>query len=210
MSSIKQPSTEVNLCITGYYENNYLINIINNDPYVKQFSGKKGLDKFKGYRESQKEKKANKESGIEIEIKKINPQTGEKSRQIFDLTNCEFKITQLNAPVVLENFNIPPQEADITTGVQVDSGIMVTTGMGPGNTTTPGRLTNITPGTSDVLTKNIRVDKNGGETGILNSTGYVYIGRDPYTQSGFDVEDADGQREFTTVKLFREDIEDLL
>ena len=126
------------------------------------------------------------------------------------LTNCEFKITQLNAPVVLENFNIPPQEADITTGVQVDSGIMVTTGMGPGNTTTPGRLTNITPGTSDVLTKNIRVDKNGGETGILNSTGYVYIGRDPYTQSGFDVEDADGQREFTTVKLFREDIEDLL
>ena len=42
------------------------------------------------------------------------------------------------------------------------------------------------------------------------SDGYVYIGEDPDSQESFDVEDAAGQREFTEVKLFREDIEDLL
>ena len=48
------------------------------------------------------------------------------------------------------------------------------------------------------------------DVGGLNSTGYVYIGKDPDTQGGFDVEDQDGQTEFTTVKLIRENIEDLL
>ena len=47
---------------------------------------KKGLDKFKGYRESQREKKANRESGIEIEIKKINPQTGEEYEELVPLS----------------------------------------------------------------------------------------------------------------------------
>jgi len=37
---------------------------------------KKGLDKFKGYRESQKEKKENKASGFTIQIKKFNRETG--------------------------------------------------------------------------------------------------------------------------------------
>ena len=48
------------------------------------------------------------------------------------------------------------------------------------------------------------------DAGALESTGYVYIGEDPEAQDSFDVEDEDGQREFTTVKLFREDIEELL
>ena len=39
---------------------------------------KKGLDKFKGYRESRKEKKANKENGYEIELKTLNPATGKE------------------------------------------------------------------------------------------------------------------------------------
>ena len=39
---------------------------------------KKGLDKFKGYRESQKEKKSNKENGYEIELKTLNPATGKE------------------------------------------------------------------------------------------------------------------------------------
>ena len=47
---------------------------------------KKGLDKLKGYRESQKEKKANRESGVEIEIKKINPQTGEEYEELVPLS----------------------------------------------------------------------------------------------------------------------------
>ena len=50
----------------------------------------------------------------------------------------------------------------------------------------------------------------GKDAGGLESTGYVYIGEDPDSQGGFDVEDVEGQREFTTVKLIRDDIEDLL
>jgi len=40
------------------------------------FALKKGLDKFKGYKESQKEKKANKK-GFVVNIKRFNPETGE-------------------------------------------------------------------------------------------------------------------------------------
>ena len=50
----------------------------------------------------------------------------------------------------------------------------------------------------------------GKDDGGLEAHGYVFIGEDPDTQESFDVEDEDGQREFTTVKLFRDDIEELL
>jgi len=36
------------------------------------------------------------------------------------------------------------------------------------------------------------------------------VGDDPESQSVFDVDDEDGQRQFTTVKLIREDVEDLI
>ena len=38
---------------------------------------KKGLDKFKGYRESQKEKKQNAKTGLVVDLKVFNPETGE-------------------------------------------------------------------------------------------------------------------------------------
>ena len=50
----------------------------------------------------------------------------------------------------------------------------------------------------------------GKDDGGLEGAGYVYIGEDPDSREGFDVEDEDGQRVYTTVKLFREDIEGLL
>ena len=40
------------------------------------FALKKGLDKYKGYKESQKEKKANKK-GFVVNVKRFNPETGE-------------------------------------------------------------------------------------------------------------------------------------
>ena len=125
------------------------------------------------------------------------------------LTQCEFRITQLAAPVVLEDFNIGPQEASIAPTVTVNSGILVTTSGGPGSTTSPGILSNSAP-TSDVLTKTIDVNKAGGTTGVLDSTGYVFIGGDPDSQDEFDVNTLDGIRDFTRVELLREDIEDLL
>ena len=39
---------------------------------------KSAKEKIKGYRETKAEKKANRESGVEIEVKKINPETGEE------------------------------------------------------------------------------------------------------------------------------------
>jgi len=123
------------------------------------------------------------------------------------LTQCEFRITQLNANVILEDFKIPPQEGNIEPGVQVMANIPVSTTGGPGSTTAPGFLENKEGG---ILTKDIDVDKSGGQTGILQSSGYVFIGSDPSSQDSFDVEDESGQKEFTTVKLFRDDIEDLL
>jgi len=53
----------------------------------------------------------------------------------------------------------------------------------------------------------LNINKDGGG---LQSTGYVFIGNEPDSQDDFDVEDENGQKEFTTVKLFRDDIEDLL
>ena len=50
----------------------------------------------------------------------------------------------------------------------------------------------------------------GKDDGGLQSTGYVYIGEDPDSQGSFDVEDEDGQRDNTTVKLIKEDMEDIL
>ena len=38
---------------------------------------KKGLDKFKGYRESQREKKQNAKTGLVVDLKVFNPETGE-------------------------------------------------------------------------------------------------------------------------------------
>ena len=112
------------------------------------------------------------------------------------LTSCQFRITGLAAPVVLEDFTIPPQQGDVLPSVQA----LGANGGGP-------VTTNVTNGTNGVLTKAIDVGK---DVGGLESTGYVYIGEDPDSQDGFDVADEDGQRRFTEVKLIREDIDVLL
>ena len=96
----------------------------------------------------------------------------------------------------MEDFTIPPQQGDVLPSVQA----LGANGGGP-------VTTNVTNGTNGVLTKTIDVGK---DVGGLESTGYVYIGGDPDSQDAFDVSDLDGIRTFTSVELFREDIEDLL
>ena len=39
------------------------------------------------------------------------------------LTDAEFRITQLNAPVVVEDFKIPPQQGDVLPSVVANSGL---------------------------------------------------------------------------------------
>tara|TARA_R100000005_G_C4948483_1_gene170032 strand:+ start:33 stop:515 length:483 start_codon:yes stop_codon:yes gene_type:complete len=114
------------------------------------------------------------------------------------LTNCQFRITQLQSNVVLEDFKIPPQQADIQNTV---------TYVSPAGTPTPLTLPK-SPAPS-VLTKEINIGISGGG---LESSGYAYIGRDPNSQEGFgSIISPDGSElPQTEVKLFREDIEDLL
>ena len=142
-------------------------------------------------------------SQIEIEAELM------KEAIVNFLTKCEFRITQLNAPVVLEDLRLPPQQGDVLPSVSVSSGLQTFVPMSPALGGIPVQSM-IAGGTNGVLTKNIDVNKSGGDTGILESTGYVYIGGDPNSQDEFDVNTLDGIRDFTKVELFREDIEDLL
>ena len=109
----------------------------------------------------------------------------EKEAIVNFLTKCQFRVTQLNANVILEDFKIPPQQGDIQPDVQVAANIPVNTSGGPGATTSVGILNNADAkanGTGGILTKPINVSKAGGGTGLLQSTGYVYIGEDPDSQ----------------------------
>ena len=134
------------------------------------------------------------------------------------LTEAEFRITRLNAPVIVENYKIPDQPINIQLETLLGEyqPILKTLkklgdplGLGATIDALEGQIEKavlpllegggILPG--------IDVEKDNGG---LESTGYVYIGDPPDSQDDFDVENEDGQREFTTVKLIREDIEYIL
>ena len=52
-------------------------------------------------------------------------------------------------------------------------------------------------------------DKFGGQNNFLESEGYVYIGEDPVTSEEFNVDDDEGRQEHTEVVLFKEDADKL-
>jgi len=117
------------------------------------------------------------------------------------LTRCNFRVTQLKANVVLEDFKIPPRTADILP--QVTSRDIPY----PAGTPGPPVQFPLQGGKNGIQIKNIDIGKRSGG---LQSTGYVFIGGDPDSQEQFDVSNKDGQQDHTTVKLFKDDIEDLL
>ena len=131
------------------------------------------------------------------------------------LTQCEFKVTRFNAPVILEDIKIPDQPVNVELSTLMGEWGPVLDAIKK----IPGAIAFVEP-LEDLIKKTIEPLLEGGSTlpalnlskddGGLESTGYVYIGEDPDSQDGFDVEDENGQREFTTVKLFREDIEEFL
>jgi hypothetical protein len=146
----------------------------------------------------------------------------EKEAIVNFLTQCEFKVTKLNANVILDDFKIPDHPVNLETNTLVGDKapiidiIKKLAGLIPGGNEVVVTLEQALKQAVEPLTEAgatlpvVDVGKDGGETGLLESTGYVYIGEDPESQQGFDVEDEDGQREYTTVKLFREDIEEFL
>ena len=154
-------------------------------------------------------------SSIEVEAKIITAAIAKL------LTQAEFRITQLNAPVVLEDFKIPEQPVDV--GLQTllgdKSPILDTLKQIPGGAALVEPLEKALKSAVQPLLRggstlrDLDLSKHGvrgGQNGGLESTGYVHIGEDPDSQDAFDVEGKFGQREFTTVKLLPEDIADLL
>jgi hypothetical protein len=151
-------------------------------------------------------------SPIEVEAELV------KEAVVGFLTNCEFRITQLNAPVILEDIKTPEQPVDVEQQTLLGDKKPILDAI----KNIPGGEAVVAPleGALKQATKILTGPGSGGATlpgldlnkdfGGLESTGYVFIGEDPDSQGSFDVEDEGGQREFTTVKLFREDIEELL
>tara|TARA_R100001460_G_scaffold92426_2_gene134327 strand:+ start:120 stop:671 length:552 start_codon:yes stop_codon:yes gene_type:complete len=134
------------------------------------------------------------------------------------LENCEFRITQLNAPMVLETFKIPEQPVDVLVETLLGEyqpvlktlkKIGEPLGLSSAIDSLEGEIKKVisTVAPAGAVAKQLDVAKDGGG---LESTGYVFIGDPPDSQSDFNVEDEDGQKTFTTVKFFRDDNESLI
>ena len=135
------------------------------------------------------------------------------------ITKANFTITQLKAPVILEDFKIPEQPVDVKIETLLgDKAPLFKTlktigapvpGIGAIIDSLEGAIKQaVRPLTKDGATAqalNLGKDLNG-----LQATGYVYIGDDPQAQTGFNVEDEDGQRQFTSVQLFKDDAQGII
>ena len=134
------------------------------------------------------------------------------------LTSANFTITQLKAPVIVESLKTPEQLVNIELDTLLGEWqpvLKVVKKIG-----NPLGLDKVIDQLETQIEKAITPLLEGGaklagldlgkDSGGLEATGYVYIGEDPDSQEAFDVDGEDGQRDFTTVKLIREDIERLL
>tara|TARA_R110002020_G_scaffold258879_1_gene472724 strand:- start:143 stop:718 length:576 start_codon:yes stop_codon:yes gene_type:complete len=144
------------------------------------------------------------------------------------LEKAEFRVTKFVAPVILEDFIVPDQTVDVDPNTLyqphtpiIDAVSTIATVVGQ---------TEVADTIDFVLKKSIGSVAGGGATlpaldlnkdgrsknqssvnkGIVESTGYAFVGDDPDSNKVFNVEDEDGQRLHTTVKFFRGDNEDLL
>tara|TARA_Y100000361_G_C10972378_1_gene244632 strand:+ start:60 stop:593 length:534 start_codon:yes stop_codon:yes gene_type:complete len=134
------------------------------------------------------------------------------------LENANFRVTKLNAPVVVEDFKIPEQLVNVAVETLLgEYGPLLKTlkkiaeplGLGETIDTLEGEIKKAIADVAEggATTSAIDLGKNDGG---LESSGYVFIGEDPDSQDSFNVEDEDGQKDFTEVKFFREDNEDLI
>jgi len=137
---------------------------------------------------------------------------------IDTLREANFTITQLKAPVVVESLKTPDQPVNIELETLLGEYQPVLKALR--KIGDPLGLGSIIDKLEGEIEKAVTPLLEGGAKlagldigkagGGLESIGYVYIGEDPDSIDGFDVEDEDGQRENTTVHLSVEDIEDLI
>jgi len=135
------------------------------------------------------------------------------------LTEADFTITQLRAPVTVESLKTPDQLVNVELETLLGPYQPVLKILKKIGIAVPG-IENIIDKLEGEIEKAIIPLLEGGATlvgldikkdnGALESRGYVYIGEDPDSVEAFDVEEEDGQGQNTTVHLSIEDIEELL
>ena len=148
-------------------------------------------------------------SSIEIEMELI-------TKALIDfLVEAEFRITEFKAPVVVEDFRIPEQPVNVEpqTLLGDKAPVIDTISKLPGGLALSEPLMGeFEKATQPLLeggctAQEIDLSKDDGG---LQSTGYVFVGEDPDSQSAFDVTSESGQIRYTKVKLLRgDDWEDL-
>ena len=139
------------------------------------------------------------------------------------ITEADFTITQLKAPVVVEEFSIPTQKCNIELETLLGDKKPILKTLKQIGSKIPGAddvITQLVDQLEGAISKAVKPLLKGGAnlpslnvgktSGGLQSSGYVFVGSDPDSQGSFDVSDEDGQRSFTTVKLLRKSIEKLL
>ena len=136
---------------------------------------------------------------------------------IDTLREANFTITQLKAPVVVESLKTPDQVVNIELATLLGDKAPILKALRKIPIPAIGEIIDkleseleraITP-LLEGGAKLTGLDL-GKDAGGLESVGYVYIGEDPDSIEEFDVEDEDGQRQHTTVKLTFDDGEELL
>ena len=132
---------------------------------------------------------------------------------IETLKDTNFTITQLKAPVIVETFKSSEQSVNIELATLLGDKAPILRALKSLPIPAIGEIVDklegeiqkaITPlleGGAKMV--GMDIDNNTG----LQSTGYVYIGEDPESSEKFNVDDEDGQKIFTTVKLTEEEAE---
>ena len=130
------------------------------------------------------------------------------------MRDANFTITQLKAPVIVEELRTPSQPVNVKLDTLLGEYQPVLKLLRKIGGPIPG-IDKLIKRLEKEIEKAITPLLEGGaefagfdltkQEGGLQSTGYVYIGNDPDSQGGFNVDDEDGQRDFTTVRLLDED-----
>ena len=168
---------------------------------------------------------AAKDTGIEKPLDTSNGSFIEREAQytalaiIETLSEANLTITKLKAPVIIETLKTPDQLVNVELETLLGPYQPVLKILKQIGVAIPG-IENLIDKLESEIEKAIIPLLEGGaklaglelgkDSGGLESIGYVYIGEDPDSQDAFDVEDEDGQRENTTVRLSIEDIGDLI
>ena len=134
------------------------------------------------------------------------------------LTEADFTITQLKAPVTVESLKTPDQPVNIELETLLGEyqpllKVLKKIGDPLGLSSTIDKLEGeIEKAISKVLEGGAKLTglELGKDDGGLECVGYVYIGDEPDSVDSIDVSDEQGQTTNTTVKLLLNNIEDLV